>query len=98
MQPDKLGERARRSVCRSLTSEKIGDLEFKMFLDDIRGFKVLVTGSSTGIGAAAAEAFGALGAKVAVHCNRNETEANAVVARIRSSGGEAVLIMGDLRN
>ena len=37
--------------------------------EDLRGKVVLVTGASTGIGAAAASAFGAAGAKVAVHYN-----------------------------
>lgn len=65
-------------------------------LEDIRGKCVLVTGASTGIGAAAAEGFARLGAKVAVHYNRNAEAAEAVAVKIRQAGGTAVLVHGDL--
>ncbi|HET9069041.1 MAG TPA: SDR family oxidoreductase [Amaricoccus sp.] len=65
-------------------------------LEDLRGKGVLVTGASTGIGAAAAVAMGALGARVAVHYNRSAAEAEAVAGAIRSGGGTAVLVQGDL--
>ena len=38
-------------------------------MDDLKGKVVLITGASTGIGAACAAAFGALGCKVVVHYN-----------------------------
>ena len=44
-------------------------------MDDLRGKRVLVTGASTGIGAAVARGFGAAGAVVAVHYNASEAEA-----------------------
>jgi len=64
--------------------------------DDLKGKAVLVTGSSTGIGAAAARAFGAEGARVAVHFHRSEKEAAAVAGDIRKAGGEAVIVGGDV--
>ena len=57
--------------------------------EDLRGKVVLVTGASTGIGAAAASAFGAAGAKVAVHYNASADAAKEVVASIVGGGGEA---------
>src|SRR3712207_5027911 len=55
-----------------------------------------VTGSSTGIGAASAVALAEAGCRVAVHYNRSEDEARGVVERISSSGGEAMLVGGDV--
>lgn len=65
-------------------------------IEDLKGKAVLITGSSTGIGAAAAIAFGANGAKVAVHYNQSKGEAEQVAAQIAKSGGEAVLVQGDV--
>jgi len=64
-------------------------------ISDLKGKIVLITGASTGIGAAAAQAFGAEGAKVAVHYNRSRAPAEEVAAAIRNSGGEAITIQGD---
>src|SRR5215203_2000315 len=55
-----------------------------------------VTGSSTGIGAASAVALAEGGCRVAVHYNRSEDEAQEVVERISSAGGEAMLVGGDV--
>jgi 3-oxoacyl-[acyl-carrier protein] reductase len=57
--------------------------------DDLKGKVILVTGASTGIGAAAAQAFGAAGARVAVHYNASADAARDVVGAIASAGGEA---------
>jgi len=65
-------------------------------LEDINGKRVLVTGSSTGIGAAMAIEFGRLGAAVAVHGNRSMAEAQKIVDRITADGGKAVLVSGDV--
>src|SRR6204780_5533463 len=56
----------------------------------------LVTGASRGIGRATAAALAEAGARVLVHYGRSEQEAESVVAGIRSSGGRAEEIQGDL--
>lgn len=68
----------------------------KNFLEDLSGKSVLVTGSSTGIGAAVAKGFADCGAKVAVHCNASREAAEGVVSEIKASGGEAVLLQADV--
>ena len=65
-------------------------------IPDLEGKVFLVTGASTGIGAAVARALGRQRARVAVHYNRSEDEAREVVEGIRSSGGEAMLVGGDV--
>ena len=57
---------------------------------------ILVTGASTGIGAATAKGFAANGARVMVHYNASKAEAGAVVAEIIAAGGEAALVQGDI--
>ena len=63
---------------------------------DLKDKVVLVTGGSTGIGAAAAKAFAANGAQVMVHYNASKSEAEAVCAAIIAEGGEAALCHGDV--
>lgn len=58
--------------------------------------RVLVTGASTGIGAAAAIAFARAGADVAVHYNRSRAAAERVAQEARGHGGEVVLVQGDV--
>jgi 3-oxoacyl-[acyl-carrier protein] reductase len=65
-------------------------------IPDLRGKVVLITGASTGIGAAAARALGANGAKVAVNFRSSRSEAETVGEDIRRSGGEAHLICRDV--
>lgn len=64
--------------------------------EEFRGRVVLVTGASTGIGAAVARAFGRLGARVAVHYNTHREHAEDIAAEIRAAGGEACLVQADV--
>lgn len=66
-------------------------------MDDLKGKVVLVTGASTGIGAACAKAFGALGCKVAVHYNSSKAAAMVVAEAVEIAGGEPLVVQGDLR-
>lgn len=65
-------------------------------ISDLKGKVVLITGGSTGIGAAAARAFGANGAKVAINYNASQAEAEKVAADVKAAGGEALLVKGDV--
>jgi len=57
---------------------------------------VLITGASTGIGAALARAFGAAGARVVVHYNSSAEAAQAVARDIEASGGQAMRVRADV--
>jgi 3-oxoacyl-[acyl-carrier protein] reductase len=57
---------------------------------------VLITGASTGIGAAAALAFARAGCRLALHYNASETEAHAVADAARALGADTLLTRGDL--
>lgn len=65
-------------------------------IEDLKDKVVLITGASTGIGAAAARAFGANRARVAVHYNKSKPEAEQVAADVEKSGGKAFLVNGDV--
>ena len=56
----------------------------------------LVTGGSRGIGRAVCELLARAGARVAVSFRADSTAADEVVAAIRSSGGEAMTVAGDI--
>jgi 3-oxoacyl-[acyl-carrier protein] reductase len=65
---------------------------------DFRDQVVLITGASTGIGAALARAFGAAQAQVVVHYGQSAEAAQAVVGAIEASGGVAMLAQADVTN
>jgi len=65
-------------------------------LNDLKDKVVLITGSSTGIGAAAAVAFGKLGARVAVHYNSSQGPAEDVLGRVKATGAQAILLKGNV--
>ncbi|MBW7460022.1 SDR family NAD(P)-dependent oxidoreductase, partial [Paenibacillus sepulcri] len=60
------------------------------------GKVVWVTGSSTGIGRAAAVEFARHGADVIVHGNSNMQQAEEVAAEITALGRKAMLVAGDV--
>lgn len=64
-------------------------------IPDLKDKAVLVTGASTGIGAALAAAYAAQGSKVALHYNSSREAAEALAARIRDAGGTVFLVKGD---
>ncbi|MEN3976807.1 SDR family oxidoreductase [Emcibacter sp. SYSU 3D8] len=60
------------------------------------GKTVLITGGTSGIGAATAKAFAAEGAKVVI-CGRRETLGKKTEAAIRAAGGNCTYIQADIR-
>lgn len=67
-----------------------------LVIPDLAGKSVLITGASTGIGAALARAFAAQGAKVGVNYHASEAPAKALVEEIKGKGGAALLLRGDV--
>jgi 3-oxoacyl-[acyl-carrier protein] reductase len=65
-------------------------------IKSFEGMTALVTGASSGIGAATATAFGARGAQVLIHYNRQESEARKIIERVRHAGGQGELLQADL--
>jgi 3-oxoacyl-[acyl-carrier protein] reductase len=65
-------------------------------ISDLKNKRVLVTGSSTGIGAAVAAAFAENGAHVVVNYNASAKEAEALVEEITTAGGRASALGGDV--
>ena len=65
---------------------------------DLAGKSILITGASTGIGAAAARAFARAGCRVAIHYHASLNRAEEVAADVRFAGAEAFLVGGDLRS
>jgi 3-oxoacyl-[acyl-carrier protein] reductase len=75
----------------------VNDSEFRdLRIPDLAGKAVLITGASTGIGAALARAFAAQGARVGLHYNSSRDSAEATAAGIRDAGGEVFLVQGDV--
>jgi NAD(P)-dependent dehydrogenase (short-subunit alcohol dehydrogenase family) len=57
---------------------------------------ILITGASSGIGAATARALAAPDAAIALHARTNRAGADKVASFVRDAGGEAVVLEGDL--
>ncbi|MFO1081239.1 MAG: SDR family oxidoreductase [Reyranellaceae bacterium] len=57
---------------------------------------ILVTGASSGIGAATARTLAAADTAIAVHARKNRDGAEKVAAAVRAAGAEALVVEGDL--
>jgi len=57
---------------------------------------VLITGASSGIGAATARALAAPGTAIGLHARQNRAGAEKVANEVRAAGGEALVLAGDL--
>ena len=55
------------------------------------GMTALITGASSGIGAASATAFGTRGARVLIHYNCQESEAQRILERVRGKQSSSTL-------
>jgi len=62
----------------------------------LAGQRALITGSSSGIGAAIAHAMAGAGARVAVNYLSDSGKAQEVVNEIRAAGGEALAVQADV--
>jgi 3-oxoacyl-[acyl-carrier protein] reductase len=68
----------------------------RLRIPDLAGKAVLITGASSGIGAALACAFAEQGSKVAVHFASSERKASRVCGDIARAGGKVFPVQGDL--
>ena len=67
-------------------------------MNDLRDRVVLITGASTGIGAAAALAFARAGCRLALYYNQSADQARAVESAAQAHGAQTLLTQGDLRH
>ncbi len=67
-----------------------------MELPDLKGKAAIVTGSSSGIGAAVALGLARRGANVVVNYSRSEAEAETVAAAVKSAGAEVRVVKGNV--
>lgn len=65
---------------------------------DLSGKVALITGASSGIGRATAEALARCGARVAINYHRNDAGAEEARRAIESAGGRAVAVQADVRS
>ena len=62
----------------------------------VRNKRVLITGSSHGIGAATAIAFAKEGCKIGINCCKDIDGAKSIAARIQEMGGQAEIFQADV--
>lgn len=66
-----------------------------LVLPDLVGKAVLVTGGSTGIGAALVAAYAAQKCRVGLHYNESRAAAETLAATLKDAGGDVFLVQGD---
>ena len=64
-------------------------------IPDLKGKSVLITGASTGIGAALVLGFAQVGSRVGLHYNASAEAAEQVARQARDLGGDIFLVRGD---
>jgi 3-oxoacyl-[acyl-carrier protein] reductase len=74
-------------------TELVTNISKGLLGEEFAGRKVFITGSSRGIGAAAALAFAALGAKVALHGTKDSDTLRETAAAIAKAGGAAPAVI-----
>jgi len=65
-------------------------------MSNIKGKVILITGASRGIGAITAKTMAAAGARVIINYSRSGAEARKLLKVIKASGGDAILVKGDV--
>src|SRR5277367_5801296 len=68
----------------------------RLVIPDLAGKVVLITGASTGIGAALARGFGAQGSRVAINYHSSVAAAETLAREMKEAGAEALLVKGDV--
>jgi len=63
---------------------------------ELLGKRILITGSSRGIGAQVARYAAAAGARVAINYRNKEARAQKIAQEITDAGGEAIIVGADL--
>ena len=63
---------------------------------DVADRVVLITGASSGVGAALATKLAEMGARVVVNYSRSAEAAEAVVTEIAAAGGQALAVQADV--
>jgi 3-oxoacyl-[acyl-carrier protein] reductase len=74
------------------------ELVAKLTIPDLAAKVVLITGASTGIGAALARGFSAQGAHVAINYHASEAAAKALEQELKGAGAAPLLVRGDVTN
>jgi 3-oxoacyl-[acyl-carrier protein] reductase len=80
---------------RRMRSEFMSENFTGLAIPDLKGKAVLITGASTGIGAALVRGFAAVGAKVGLHYNSSAEAAEKLATEVRGTGHEVFLVKGD---